>query len=92
MSGTYEIVSKVPDSAKFACYVKFNEAIDPGFYADATKYPNGGEYWSHDSNDPAEIAAAIQKTADDDAAHWESVAAGEAQAAAVVIENGQIVL
>ena len=103
MSGTYEIISQVPHDTKFACYVRFNEAIDSEFYSTG-KYPNGGEYCECELPTTPEdsegnpitlgqfITNTLQKTADDDAAHWEAVDAGVAKKAAIVIKDGQIVL
>ena len=96
MAGTYEIVKKVDHPTKFACYVKFNEAIDLEFYekmrGDAKQYPEGGEYWEHDSLDPVEISAALQSTADADAARWEAEDAVKAQQDSFEIKDGKLVI
>lgn len=91
MSGTYSIVSKVDHPSKFACYVKFNEDLDPSFYS-TEKYPNGGEYWECDSLVASEIDTALQAAADAEADALSSEEAVKTSQDAVGVVDGKIVV
>lgn len=92
MKGTYNIVKTVSRPDKFACYVKFNEEIDPEFYSNVENYPEGGEYFEVESLSAEEIAATLQEVADNDLARNRSEDAVRKQVEEIEIVDGQILI